>query len=104
MSAGGTGSESATGSGRPARPLRAWYRDAPDPSLQAISRRVRASMGMGRRRKERVGGEFTSRMCHGGEARRRTALVAVLGVAGSRETSRSRFLERVCSVRIGEVV
>ena len=56
-------------------------------------------------RKERVGGEFTSRMCHGGEARiRRTALVAVLGVAGSRETSRSRFLESVCSVRMGEVV
>lgn len=38
------------------------------------------------------------------QGRRRTALVAVLGVAGSRETSRSRFLDSVCSVRIYDVV
>lgn len=44
------------------------------------------------------GGEFTSGMCHGARRRRRTALVAFLGVAGSRETSRSRFLDNVCSV------
>lgn len=47
MNAGGTESESATGSGYPARPLRGWYRDVPDPSLQAISRRAHASMGIG---------------------------------------------------------
>lgn len=38
------------------------------------------------------------------ETRGRTALVAVLGVAGSRETSRSRFLESICSVRVDCVV